>query len=432
MPRPKAKAPARRFHVSGQSVCTIAGKDYYLGRHDSAESLARYAVLIATYQAGGLTLPDDFSLESIEEQSLAMLNASSSGLVQSNQSNAPVLVSHVTAHYREHLREKYSEKNQDRYRGEQLADKLDSMFGDVTVDAFGPVKLKAFRDELIANGMPSRWKHKRKKPKKPLARTYINRIINSVIGMFTHAVAGELVDITKVQQLKTLETLRNGQTTAPETEKVKPVPIEHVRMTADHLSPIIKAMLRIQVATGMRPSEVCAMRPCDIDRTGENWIYVPSKHKTGWRGKTKAVPIIDDAREAITDYLNRDPESFCFSPKEAMEWRRAVGAAKRVTPMSCGNRKGTNRKKDPKRLPRDHYDAHSYRQALQRAQKTAGSPHWFPYQLRHLSATTIRAALGGTEEAQALLGHSTALMTDHYTQKSLEAAVRAAKAAPKL
>jgi integrase len=100
--------------------------------------------------------------------------------------------------------------------------------------------------------------------------------------------------------------------------------------------------------------------------------------------------------------------------------------------MSCGNRKGTNRKKDPKRLPRDHYDAHSYRQALQRAQKAAGSPHWFPYQLRHLSATTIRAALGGTEEAQALLGHSTALMTDHYAQKSLDAAVRAAKVAPKL
>lgn len=48
MPRPKAKAPARRFHVSGQSVCTIAGKDYYLGKHDSPESLARYAVLIAT------------------------------------------------------------------------------------------------------------------------------------------------------------------------------------------------------------------------------------------------------------------------------------------------------------------------------------------------------------------------------------------------
>lgn len=218
------------------------------------------------------------------------------------------------------------------------------MFGDVTVDDFGPVKLKAFRDELVANGMPTKRKHKRKKP---LARTYVNRIINSVIGMFTIAVAGELVDVSKVQQLKTLDTLRNGQTTAPETEPVRPVPIEHVRMTAPFLSPIIKAMLRIQVATGMRPGEVCIMRPCDIDRSGDNWIYVPSKHKTGWRGKAKAVPIIDDARDAITDFLQRHPESYCFSPKEAMEWRRAVGAAKRTAPLSCGNRKGTNVKKDP-------------------------------------------------------------------------------------
>ncbi|MFG0267423.1 MAG: hypothetical protein ACF8AM_20075 [Rhodopirellula sp. JB055] len=114
MARPKSKAPARRFHVSGQSVCTIGGKDYYLGKHDSPESLARYAVLIATYQAGGLSLPDDFSVHSIEDQALAMVNASHSGLVQSNQSNAPVLVSHVTAFYREHLKEKYAEKNQDR------------------------------------------------------------------------------------------------------------------------------------------------------------------------------------------------------------------------------------------------------------------------------------------------------------------------------
>lgn len=60
-----------------------------------------------------------------------MLNASCAGLIQSNQENAPVLVSHVTALYREHLTEKYAKKNQDRYRGEQLADKLDSMFGDV-------------------------------------------------------------------------------------------------------------------------------------------------------------------------------------------------------------------------------------------------------------------------------------------------------------
>lgn len=313
-----------------------------------------------------------------------------------------------------------------------MANAIDSIYGDVLVDKFGPVKLKEFRDELVKNGMPRKNEAAQKKQKKPLSRKYINRLIASVIAMFTNAVAGELVDASKVQQLQSLETLRNGQTTAPETKPVRPVPIEHVRATAPHLSPVVKAMLRIQIATGMRPGELCIMRPCDIDRSGDVWIYVPSKHKTGWRGKSKAIPIIGDARDAVTDFLQRHPEAFCFSPVESLAWRHAVGASNRVTPLSCGNRPGNNRKKKPRKTPRDHYDSHSYRQSLQRAQKTAGCPHWFPYQLRHLNATVIRAALGGTEEAQALLGHSTALMTAHYAATSIDAAVRAAKAAPNL
>src|SRR6056297_2264685 len=56
MARPKAKAPARRYHISGQSVVTIAGRDFYLGPHDSPESIARYAVLIGIYQRNWLTL----------------------------------------------------------------------------------------------------------------------------------------------------------------------------------------------------------------------------------------------------------------------------------------------------------------------------------------------------------------------------------------
>ena len=57
MPRQKAKAPARRYHISGQSIVTLNGRDFYLGPHDSPESIARYAVLIGIYQRNGLSLP---------------------------------------------------------------------------------------------------------------------------------------------------------------------------------------------------------------------------------------------------------------------------------------------------------------------------------------------------------------------------------------
>ncbi len=258
-----------------------------------------------------------------------------------------------------------------------------------------------------------------------------NRLVNCVVAIFKNAVAGELINVATIQRLQTLEPLRNGQTDAYETDEVLPANLAHVRATATHLSPIVKSMLRIQIATGMRPKEICHMRPCDIDRSGETWLYAPSKHKTSWRGKTKVIPLVDDAREAITDYLQRDPDSFCFSPAEAMAWRRAVGTANRTTPLSCGNRPGTNVKANPKRLPRDQYDAQSYRTAIQRAAKKAKVPKWHPYQLRHLTATVVRAALG-IEETQALLGHSKAAMTAHYARESVEAATRAAKAAPKL
>lgn len=73
MARPKAKAPARRYHLCGQSVVTIAGCDFYLGPLDSPESIARFAVLITAYHKNGLALPDDFDLASIDDQVSASL-----------------------------------------------------------------------------------------------------------------------------------------------------------------------------------------------------------------------------------------------------------------------------------------------------------------------------------------------------------------------
>ena len=173
------------------------------------------------------------------------------------------------------------------------------------------------------------------------------------------------------------------------------------------------------------------MRPCEIDRAGEVWVYRPAKHKTARKGKIKAVPLIGDAREAITDYLQRDPEAFCFSPRESVAWARAVATSNRKTPPNHGNRPGTNRKAVPSRQPGECFTQRGYRQAIQRAAVKAKVPKWNPYQLRHLAATVIREALG-VEAAQAVLGHSHANMTQHYAKQSLAKAIEAAQAAPKL
>jgi len=92
MSKPKSKAPARRFHLSGQSVVTIGGRDFYLGPHDSPESIARYAVLIGIYQANGLTLPEEFDPASLDVQAAILLGQLSPQAAATNQAKLPKLV----------------------------------------------------------------------------------------------------------------------------------------------------------------------------------------------------------------------------------------------------------------------------------------------------------------------------------------------------
>jgi integrase len=414
MARPKSKAPALRYHISGQSVVTIGGRDFYLGPHESPEAFARYAVLIGDYQSGGLTLPKDFDVATLAERAARLLEDIPA--TATRQTDQPILVKHITAVYREHVKVRYAENPAELHRLNQVCDEIDRHDGNIEAKDYGPVRLQKQRQRWIDSGK---------------ARVYCNRLTNSVKRIWKYAVSQELVKADCLEGLRSVEPLRNGQTTAPETEPVQPADINHVRATAKHLSPVVKAMLRVQIATGMRPSEVCKMRPCEIDRTGEVWVYRPKRHKTASKGKIKAVPLIGDARDALVDYLFRDPQSFCFSPKEATAWKRAVGAANRTTPMSCGNKPGSNRTENPRKQPGDHYTHTSYRQAIHRAAKTAKVPQWNPYQLRHLAATVIREALG-VEAAQAALGHSHASMTEHYAKQSLAKAVEAAKVAPTL
>lgn len=310
---------------------------------------------------------------------------------------------------------RYANAPKEIHRINGVCDLLEMEHGDVRANEFGPRRLEQVRETFIATGN---------------CRTYLNRLVRCVKRVFRHAISRELIDVNVLIRLDTLEPLKAGQTTAPEPEPVRPVDLEHVRATAKYLSPVVSAMIRVQAATGMRPSELCNIRPMDIEkRTDGVWLYRPPKHKTSHRGKSKVVPIVGDAQVALAPFVARDPEAYCFSPQESMAWYQSQKTRK--TPLSCGNRVGTNRKVNPKRQAGIRFDAGSYRQAITRAAKQARVPHWFPYQLRHVAATEVRKALG-VESAQALLGHSRADMTQHYAQISEEKAIQAAYAAPSL
>ena len=413
MARPKSDAPRIQAHISGQSVVRIDGQDYYLGKHGSPESHARYAVLLSEYQKNGCRLPDGFDSRELAERANAVFGPQTK-IVETHQAEKPLQVKHLAESYRIFIAKRYAESQSELHRLNQVCDELKEFDGELLIADYGPRALQRQRQRWIDAG---------------LARVYVNRLVNCTRRMFRWGVAEELVTESIWTRLRSVDALRCGQTDAPETEAVTPVAIDAVRKTSVELSPVLKSMLIVHVATGMRPSELCRMRPSDIDRTRPVWMYRPVKHKTANKGKARAIPIVGDARAEITNYLNRDPNSFCFSPKESMAWWQAKRRANRKSKVQPSQLDRS--KENPRKEPGDCFDSNSYRQSIQRAALRAGVESWHPYQLRHLAATTVRDALG-PEAAQALLGHSHISMTEHYAKVSERKAIEAAQHAPSL
>ncbi len=326
MSRKRTDAPAYRYHVSGQARVTLAGKDFFLGEYDSPESRAKYFALLAEYNANGKQAPES---------------------TPSQLADAPITVRCVTAEFREHVRVKYANCEPHRRNFQNLCTLLEDEYGDIPAGEFGPRRLAELRDLFVASGNN---------------RKYVNSQVRSITKVFKYAVSRELVDVNVLIRLQTLEPLRYGQTTAPESVPRQPVDLETVKATMRELSPTVRAMIRVQAATGMRPSEVCNIRPCDIDRTEANaWVYRPKKHKTAHHGKLKAVPIVGDARLALEPFIDRDSHDFCFSPKESTQWyldASARAAARRLSTT------GTNRGAIERRTRSDNRVTRSPRTAI--------------------------------------------------------------------
>ncbi len=138
-----------------------------------------------------------------------------------------------------------------------------------------------------------------------------------VTRIFRWGAAESLVPTEVPKALGMVDGLRRGRTKAPETAPILPVDDDVVDATLEHLPQVVADMVRVQKLTGARPAEVCLMRPCDIDRTGEVWVYTPMKHKTEHHGKSREILIGPKAQAILLRYLARDAEAFCFRPGDS-------------------------------------------------------------------------------------------------------------------
>ena len=283
---------------------------------------------------------------------------------------------------------------------------------DKTADDFNPLDLKKFRDFVVEGG------------KYDWSRGIINRRVNMIKQMFKWAASEMLVSVHAHSALATVEGLREGRTLAREGKKILPVPPESIEAVLSIVTPEIADMIRIQLFTGMRPGELVQIRPYDIDRDGEVWVYRPETHKTAFQGHQRSILIGPKAQKVLSPYLLRMPIEYCFRPADSDAQFREKKHEMRKTPLKYGNRPGTNNQGS--REFNGRFNVGAYRKAITRACKRAKVTHWHPHQLRHTAATSIRREFG-LDAARAVLGHKTLAMTDDYAELDQKKAEYVAK-----
>lgn len=401
--RPKSavkppRVPSYCLHkATGQAYIKIRGRMVYLGLHGSPSSRDAYAAAVADLLAGReLTLPAaDRDAEPEVDNRLT--------------------VAQLCQKYCRFAEGYYVKNGRPTGEAKTVAGACDhavALFGEQPAESFGPLALKTVRERLVAGG---------------LARTTVNGTIGRIRRAFTWGAGEELIPASVPVALGMVAGLRAGRSAAREPVPVRPVADAVVDATLPHLPVVVADMVRLQRLTGMRPGELCELRPCDLDRSQDIWTYRPASHKTEHHGRDRVVFLGAQSQAILLMYLARSARSRCFRPVDSEAKRRAALTAARVTPLSCGDRPGTNRKDQPLRSPGECYNAASLRRAIHRACDKAGVERWAPNQLRHAAATEVRAKFG-LEAAQTILGHSTARMSEHYAEQNLAAGAEVARA----
>lgn len=401
MPRLTNTVPKYRKHkASGQAVVTLDGQDFYLGPHGSRPSRREYDRLVGEWQQNGRQLPAD------------------------GEQTALVMVELLNA-YRKFADQYYRKNGKPTGTIANIKPMLKLVrqrYGQTRVIEFGPLALKALQTRMVESGA---------------SRRYINDQTARIRQMFKWAASNEMIPFSVYQRLTTVDGLRKGRTAARENPPVPPVPDETVDQTLPHLPAVVADMVRFQRLTGSRPGEVCILRPCDVETDGEVWVYRPDSHKTEHHGRDRVIMIGPRAQDVLRSYLLRDDRAFCFSPADSETRRQRDRHDQRVTPLSCGNRPGTNRKRSARRTVGACYTNDSYRRAIHRACDKAFPAHedlgdvetrdwlrnhrWSPNQIRHTTASEIRRKYG-LEAAQVTLGHSRADVTQIYAERDLDKA----------
>lgn len=386
------RVPKRTKHkASGQDVVRLNGRDFYLGPSGSIAAKTNYDRLIAEWLAAGRRLPG-----TDPEQGLTITNL------------VAAFHKHVQAYY---VKDGKPTSEQHNFR---IALRIvRQLYGATPAAEFGPLALKAVRGRMIEEG----W-----------VRRSINGHVRRIRQMFKWAAENELLPASVWHSLQSVAGLKVGRTDATESEPVETIAAAYVEAIEGHVSRQVWAMIQLQNLTGMRSTELCLMRGCDLTMTGKVWTYVPETHKTEHHGSRREIYLGPACQRILRPFLKPDLQAYLFSPRDAETERRAEQRRQRKSAVQPSQQ--NRRKRKPTWAPGERYTRDSYRKAIARGIEAANEqrdendqiPHWHPHQLRHNAATTARKE-GDLEVAQILLGHKKADTTEIYAARDRERAI---------
>lgn len=347
-------------------------KDFILGRYDDPASREAYLRILAEWERNGRRLPETSEVKgtfNVSDLCLAFWRYAQSYHTRTKCHDIRQALRILRLHH-----------------------------GNEPAIAFGPKKLRDLREPMM-RGLPGdpaapedNW---RRRGRRPWSRRTINDRIKLIRHVFKWAAGEELVPVDVFQALQCVEPLRAGKTEAAESRGRQPVQRSTIRRISRLVSPQVRALIRLQLLTGARPSELLGLRPVDIDTSNEDvWTATLDEHKTAWKGKGRVLYFGPRAQRVLNQFMTtgRPLNATLFNPMEAPG---KAGAAAKA----------------------DCYSPDTYRRAIARACKAARVPTFSPYALRHMAATTLRAEFG--EEAAALiLGHARIDTTQLYGERN--------------
>lgn len=244
---------------------------------------------------------------------------------------------------------------------------------------FGPKWFRMVRERFAECG-------KRKR-----SAGHINECMRLVREAVKWACGQEMLDYQTWERLRLVEPLSSDRI------ERQPVANEIVEATIPHCPYRTVVLIRLMQLTAARPREIMTMRAEHIDRNGPEgtWVYRPAVHKNQHRGKKRSIVFGGKAQRVLAEWLGEKTTGLVF----------------------------------PSHLvPAIPYSHSGFCKSIRQACDRAKVQRWHPYQLRHARITEL-SEKQGREVAQAVAGHASIRMTQHYDHSQEQVAARVMKEA---